>query len=70
MLAQRTTAWHWIIVLFVWLLLGLSARSAGAAVWTVEKDGSGDFTVIQDALDAAAEGDTVDIPDLLGHFRC
>ena len=30
-----------------------------AATWRVEKDGSGDFTVIQDALDAAAPGDSV-----------
>ena len=30
-----------------------------AATWTVEKDGSGDFTIIQDALDAAAPGDLV-----------
>lgn len=30
-------------------------------VWHVEKDGSGDFTVIQDAVDAAASGDTVRI---------
>jgi len=27
--------------------------------WHVEKDGSGDFTVIQDAVDAAASGDTI-----------
>ena len=30
-----------------------------AKTWTVEKDGSGDFEIIQDALDAAADGDTV-----------
>jgi len=30
-----------------------------AASWRVEKDGSGDFTVIQDAVEAAASGDTV-----------
>lgn len=35
------------------------ALSSHAATWRVEKDGSGDFTVIQDALDAAADGDTV-----------
>jgi len=27
--------------------------------WRVEKDGSGDFAVIQNAVDAAAPGDTV-----------
>ena len=32
-----------------------------AHTWLVEKDGSGDFTIIQDALDAAASGDTVRI---------
>jgi hypothetical protein len=32
-----------------------------AATWRVEKDGSGDFTVIQDAVDAAADGDTIAI---------
>jgi hypothetical protein len=32
-----------------------------AATWTVEQDGSGDFTVIQDAVDAAASGDTIAI---------
>ena len=35
------------------------ACSAHAATWRVEKDGSGNFTIIQDALDAAADGDTV-----------
>ncbi|MBU8922553.1 MAG: right-handed parallel beta-helix repeat-containing protein [Bacteroidales bacterium] len=32
-----------------------------ASTWFVEKDGSGDFTVIQDAFDAAAAGDTIRI---------
>ena len=32
-----------------------------AATWRVAKDGSGDFTVIQDAVDAAADGDTIEI---------
>jgi hypothetical protein len=34
-------------------------QPALAATWTVEKDGSGDFTIIQDALDAASPGDTI-----------
>ncbi len=46
------------VAMFVFVLLAMSAPS-GAAVWTVEKDGSGDFTVIQDAVDAAADGDTL-----------
>jgi len=37
-------------------VVGLSAI---AETWTVEKDGSGDFTIIQDALDAAAPGDSI-----------
>ena len=46
------------------LLLGLGlALSSGAQArtWMVEKDGSGDFTIVQDALDVAASGDTVRI---------
>lgn len=30
-----------------------------SGTWNVEKDGSGDFTVIQHAVDAAADGDTI-----------
>jgi hypothetical protein len=41
----------------------LAAGGAGAdtRTWYVEKDGSGDFTVIQDAVDAASSGDTIRI---------
>ncbi len=39
----------------------LLAGSAFGATWTVAKDGSGDFTVIQDAVDAAADGDVIEI---------
>jgi hypothetical protein len=45
-------------IIFVLLLL-LNAANAGAAVWRVEKDGSGDFTIIQQAVDASASGDTI-----------
>ena len=38
----------------LWLI-----SSASAATWTVESDGSGDFASIQDAIDAAADGDEV-----------
>ncbi|HPF35516.1 MAG TPA: right-handed parallel beta-helix repeat-containing protein [Candidatus Krumholzibacteria bacterium] len=41
------------------LILFATTAPSGAAVWTVEKDGSGDCTVIQDAVDAAADGDTL-----------
>jgi len=33
--------------------------SAHARTWTVEKDGSGDYEIIQDAIDASADGDTI-----------
>ena len=41
------------------LLVFLVPDPVLAWTWTVEKDGSGEFTVIQDALDVAAVGDTV-----------
>ena len=47
-------------VVVVAVLLGL-ALPVAARTWRVEKDGSGDFTVIQDAVDAAAAGDTIRI---------
>ncbi len=43
------------------LLVGGLASGASARSWRVEKDGSGDYTTIQPALDAAAVGDTIDI---------
>ncbi len=43
-----------------------TASHASARTWFVERDGSGDFIVIQDAVDAAASGDTVRIG--LGRF--
>jgi hypothetical protein len=39
--------------------LCLAASSAYPTTWFVERDGSGDFMVIQDAVDAAAAGDTI-----------
>ncbi len=45
-------------ILFLSLLLFLSG-AVGAATWSVERDGTGDFTVIQDAVDAAESGDTI-----------
>ena len=41
------------------LLVLAVASSAHGRTWHVEKDGSGDFTVIQDAVDAAADGDVI-----------
>lgn len=37
----------------------LTARPCESRVWRVEKDGSGDYTLIQDAVDASASGDTI-----------
>ncbi len=41
------------------LLALLLVASAQAATWRVEKDGSGDFAIIQDAVEASASGDTI-----------
>jgi Right handed beta helix region len=43
-----------------------AAINASAKTWFVERDGTGDFIVIQDAVDAAASGDTLKIG--LGRF--
>ena len=43
------------------LAVMLPAYAAEARTWRVEKDGSGDFSVIQHAVDAAANGDTIRI---------
>jgi len=42
------------------------ALPASAATWHVEQDGSGDFTTIQAAVDAAADGDEIAIGP--GHY--
>ncbi len=43
------------------LLMVLGAHGADARTWNVRKDGTGDYTVIQDAVDRAAAGDTIRI---------
>jgi len=43
------------------VFLSLWATAAAGRTWTVRKDGSGDFQVIQDAVDAASDGDAIDI---------
>lgn len=40
-------------------LIMLGATVVDAATWNVRKDGTGDFAVIQSALDVAASGDTI-----------
>ena len=42
-------------------LLMITCGPATAKTWHVEKDGSGDYTIIQEAVDAAASGDTIRI---------
>ncbi len=44
------------ILLAIMLMLSSAAL---AATWRVEKDGSGDFSIIQDAVEASASGDTI-----------
>ena len=42
----------------------VAASSVQATVWIVDPGGAGDFTTIQDAVNAAATGDTISIsPD-------
>lgn len=43
----------------VTLMALLLAASASARTWRVEKDGSGDFTILYEAADACAAGDTI-----------
>ncbi len=43
------------------LCAAVSGVPAESAVWSVAKDGTGDYAVIQDAVDAAAPGDTIRI---------
>ncbi|MBU2500889.1 right-handed parallel beta-helix repeat-containing protein [bacterium] len=41
------------------MVIVLVAQAAQARVWRVERDGTGDFGVIQDAVDSSASGDTI-----------
>lgn len=55
----------------VWLLvvgafLAMACRDSFGRVWSVAQDGSGDFTVIQHAVDAAEDGDVIEIGP--GHY--
>jgi hypothetical protein len=46
------------LVILLVVCLGVAGPALAATI-TVEKDGSGDYTQVQPALDAAASGDTV-----------
>ena len=53
-----------VIVALVGICFGIclqvaTLQQASARTWSVERDGTGDYTVIQDAVDAAASGDTI-----------
>ena len=43
--------------------LALVALPAGAAIYTVEPDGSGDYPTIQAAVNAASHGDVIELGD-------
>ncbi len=60
-LSQITSWWAPARCLPVLLLLVLSASVSEARSWRVEKDGTGDFAVIQDAVDVSASGDTISV---------
>ncbi len=47
-----------LVLLVVFVALGV-AQASEARTWHVEKDGTGDFSVIYEAEDAAAAGDTI-----------
>lgn len=47
--------------ILVVLMILSSANGADARTWNVRKDGTGDYAVIQDAVDQAAAGDTIKI---------
>jgi hypothetical protein len=46
------------LVLGAFLVLG-AAQPSEARTWRVEKDGTGDYSIIYEAVDAAASGDTI-----------
>jgi hypothetical protein len=48
------------LVLVALLVLG-AAQASEARTWRVEKDGTGDYSIIYEAVDAAASGDTIQI---------
>ena len=43
------------------VLLGLTVSAVQADTWTVDDDGKADFNNIQAAVDAASDGDTINV---------
>ncbi len=62
MLFLRCKAPFCLVLLMVFLLVGQSQ----ATTWSVNKDGSADYITIQEAIDVALDGDTIQIA--LGHY--
>ncbi len=63
---RQIPAWGLSVLLFL-LVWGAAVE---ARTWRVEKDGSGDYSVIQDAVDASASGDTIRIgPGRFSEYR-
>lgn len=54
-----TNARHVLTILAALAVTTIHSPRAQGATWTVEKDGTGDFGIIQDAILASAPGDTV-----------
>jgi Right handed beta helix region len=52
---------HSIIFCLIPIILGFFPCLSWANSWVVEKNGTGDFSVIQEAVDVAASGDTIQI---------
>jgi len=49
------------LMMIALISLSLWATAAAGRTWTVRKDGSGDYQVIQEAVDASSDGDVIDI---------
>jgi len=47
------------VIIWLGLLLGIISEQSGADTWYVEKDGSGDFVTIHEAMIACSAGDTI-----------
>jgi len=55
---KSTSCLFWVVW---WVSVLYGCAISQAAVFSVERDGTGDFSIIQDAVDAAASGDTIHI---------